>query len=118
MEEISRKKGILKKTYLLPSEICNNIEKASKEHDRNINEEIIFILKEYFSDGLVKLDPTIKNAVEKYARNKGITVTEAVNYLVSTKISVMEWIQDTMGKDTENTETEQFPKKIMAGSLS
>jgi sulfur relay (sulfurtransferase) DsrC/TusE family protein len=94
MKTKQEKDGLVKKTYDIPAEICRKIEAQSKKNHRSINYELINILSEYFDDSLIKLDPTIKKVVEMYAEKKGFTITEATNYLVATKISVIEDVHE------------------------
>jgi hypothetical protein len=80
-------------TVPFPVDLWEKVKNEAKHHRRSANDELIYILSEYFDGSFAKLDTTIKKAVVMYSEAKGFTVTEAVNYLVSTKISVTEWVQ-------------------------
>jgi hypothetical protein len=94
---------LVKVAYRLPKIVCNCLEESAIKNRHSINDELITILEDYFNSDLVKLDPTIKNAVEKFANVHSQTVTGATNYLVATKINVMEWVHD-IGKEEANKE--------------
>ena len=52
-----------------------------------------------------------------YAEAKGFTVTEATNYLVATKISVIEEVEDTLiAKANKDYESEVSSLEEMEGS--
>jgi len=84
----------IRSTVPFPVDLWERVKKEAKRHRRSANDELVFILSEYFDDNFVKLDTTIKKAVAMYAEAKGLTIAEATNYLVTTKISVVEWVQD------------------------
>jgi hypothetical protein len=83
-------------TVPFPVDLWEKVKKEAKRHRRSANDELIFILSEYFDDSFVKLEPTTKRVVEIYARAKKFTVAEATNYLVASKISVVEEVEDIM----------------------
>jgi hypothetical protein len=94
-------------TVPFPVYLWDKIKKEAKLHRRSANDELIFILSEYFDDSCVKLETTIKRAVTKYAETKGFTIAEATNYLVSTKISVFEIIEDNVIKEANREYDEE-----------
>ena len=101
-------------TVPFPVDLWEKVKKEAKLHRRSANDELIFVLGEYFDEDLVRLEPSIKTIVAEYAKAKGRTITEATNYLVTTKISALEEIEDKIiaetNKDYEkglsNTESE------------
>jgi hypothetical protein len=94
-------------TVPFPVYLWDKVKKEAKRHRRSANDELIFILSEYFDDSFVKLETTIKRAVAKYAETKSFTIAEATNYLVSTKISVFEIIEDNVIKEANREYDEE-----------
>ena len=100
-------KDLTRTTARLPKDVYQKIENQAKENRRSINDELIVILNEYFDGSFVKLDTTIKKTVAMYAESKGFTIAEATNYLVATRISVIEEIEDTLiAKSNKDYESE------------
>ena len=101
----------IRSTVPFPEDLWEKVKNEAKRHRRSANDELVFILSEYFNDSFVILDSTIKKAVVMYAGAKGFTIAEATNYLVSTKISVVEWVQDVIteeaNKDYEQEKNEK-----------
>lgn len=103
----------IRSTVPFPVDLWEKVKKEAKLHRRSANDELIFILSEYFDNNFIKLETTIKRAVEMYAGKNNFTLAGAVNYLISTKINVMEWVQD-MAIDEANREYDEGlpePKK-------
>jgi hypothetical protein len=108
MKANEKYKELTRTTARLPKGIYEKIENQSNENRRSINDELIIILNEYFDDSFVKLDTAIKIAVAKFAEAKGLTITAATNYLVSTKISVFEWIEDIIKEEADKAYEEEI----------
>jgi hypothetical protein len=99
-------------TVPFPVVLWDKVKKEAKRHRRSANDELIFILEEYFDGSLIKLDRTNREAVEMYAKAKDFTIAAATNYLVSTRISVTEWVQDiAIGKANKEYDTEFSERK-------
>lgn len=85
-----------KVAYILPAEICEKLKKSAIENNHSIKDELILILRKYFDGSLVELYTMVKKTVAIYAETKDFTITEAVNYLATTKISAIEEMEDTV----------------------
>jgi len=68
-------------TIPFPVDLWEKVKKEAKHHRRSANDELIFILNEYFDDHTVKLDPSIKKVITIYAKKNDFTITETVNFL-------------------------------------
>ena len=90
---------LIRITVPFTSELWNKVKESAPINRRSANDEVINILSEYFDGRLVKLDSIIRKVVERYAEKKGFTITEAANYLVSTKISAIEEVEDIIIKE-------------------
>lgn len=61
-----------------------------------------------FDDSIVKLEPMIKKAISMFAEKNSFTITEATNYLVATKINVLEWFHNTVIKEADKAYDEEI----------
>ena len=94
-------------SYDIPASLHTALSESAKKNNWTIKKELIHALEEYLNGSFVRLDPSIKKAVTMYAKAKKFTVTEATNFLVTSKINVMEWAQDDMIDEANKTHEEQ-----------
>jgi len=102
--------------YDIPVSLHKALSELAKKNKWSMKKELIQAIEEHIDGSSVKLDPTIKKLVEMFAEKNSFTITEAVNYLVSSKISVAEWFQDTVieeaNKDYKKQITDYYNQEI------
>jgi len=106
-------------SYDIPVSLHKALSESAKKNKWTIKKELIQALEEYLDGSFVKLDPSIKKAVAIYAETNDFTITEATNYLVSTKLSVFEEVSEIIkiraNKDYEAALSDDL-EKTMTGT--
>jgi len=102
--------------YDIPTGLHKALSGLAKKNGNTMKKELILAIEEHLDGSLVRLDPTNKDAIEKFAEKNGFTMGKAVNYLVSTKISVMEWMENNMIEGANKAYEDEISQKQKAGA--
>ena len=107
MKQNGEEKKVQQIAYDIPASLHKALSESAQKNKWTMKKELILALEEYLGGSLIKLDPSIRKAVTIYAEENDFTMTEAVNFLVASKISVMEEVGDII-KARANKEHEAY----------
>ena len=114
MKTNGEEKNVQQIAYDIPASLHKALSESAKKNKWSMKKELTIALEEYLGGSFVKLDPSIKKAVTIYAENRDFTITEAVNFLVASKTSVIEEVGDIIkakaNKEYEAWQADEFQK--------
>jgi len=76
----------VKKTYLIPEDICEKLEQMANENKRSINNELVYILDSFIKMPIL-LETGIKKEIQKIADEKGWSISYTVNFYLGLKLT-------------------------------
>jgi len=94
VKQTGEEKKVQQIAYDIPASLHKALSESAQKNKWTMKKELTSALEEYLNGSFIKLDPFIKKAVALYAEENDFTMTEAVNFLVASKISVIEEVGD------------------------
>ena len=89
----------------IPASLRKKLDEYVEKKGGKIKEEVASALWKHInnadeiSENYIKLDDTPKEAIKIFAQKHNMTINAATNYLVQSKINVMEYVHDIITKD-------------------